>query len=83
MGIKGDSSTNTDWTHIRLGDYVDACLGKMLDKNKNRGTYHPYLGNKNVRWGQFDIDELAQMRFEDHEHQRYGLEYGDLVSAHP
>lgn len=68
-----------DWPTVRLGDYVDACLGKMLDKRKNRGELFPYLGNKNVRWGSFDTTHLAQMRFEDHEHDRYGLEQGDLV----
>ncbi|MCW8918371.1 MAG: restriction endonuclease subunit S [Gammaproteobacteria bacterium] len=51
----------------------------MLDKEKNRGDFFPYLGNKNVRWGSFDIDELAQMRFEENEHERYGLKDGDLV----
>lgn len=69
----------SEWPTVRLGDYVDACLGKMLDKNKNQGTYHPYLGNKQVRWGSFDLDDLAEMRFEDHEHERYGLRFGDLV----
>jgi len=69
----------TDWPTVRLGDHVDSCLGKMLDKEKNRGDFYPYLGNKNVRWGSFETEELAQMRFEEHEHERYGLEYGDLV----
>lgn len=68
-----------DWPTVRLGDHVDSCLGKMLDKEKNRGELFPYLGNKNVRWGSFDTDDLAQMRFEEHEHDRYGLKYGDLV----
>ncbi|MXW48825.1 MAG: restriction endonuclease subunit S [Gammaproteobacteria bacterium] len=67
------------WRTVRLGDHIDSCLGKMLDKKKNRGELLPYLGNKNVRWGSFDITNLAQMRFEDHEHDRYGLEHGDLV----
>lgn len=69
----------SEWPSVRLGDYVDSCLGKMLDKEKNRGDLYPYLGNKNVRWGSFDLDDLAEMRFEDHEHERYGLKYGDLV----
>ena len=69
----------SEWPTVRLGDHVDACLGKMLDKNKNQGTYHPYLGNKQVRWGSFDLDDLAEMRFEDHEHERYGLRFGDLI----
>jgi type I restriction enzyme S subunit len=68
-----------EWPTVRLGDYVDSCLGKMLDKEKNRGEFFPYLGNKNVRWGSFDTDDLAQMRFEEHEYERYGLHEGDLV----
>jgi len=51
----------------------------MLDQKKNRGELFPYLGNKNVRWGRFDISDLGQMRFGDHEHDRYGLKHGDLV----
>ncbi len=67
------------WPTVRLGDHVDSCLGKMLDQKKNRGELFPYLGNKNVRWGSFEIRELSEMRFEIHEHERYELKYGDLV----
>ncbi|MCY3793236.1 MAG: restriction endonuclease subunit S [Gammaproteobacteria bacterium] len=70
---------NAKWRTVRLGDHIDSCLGKMLDKKKNRGELLPYLGNKNVRWGSFDTSDLGLMRFEDHELSRYGLEYGDLV----
>ena len=51
----------------------------MLDKEKNKGDFHPYLANYNVRWGEFDLSNVQEMKFEDHEHERYGLEYGDLV----
>lgn len=68
-----------DWVFGRLGDHVNACLGKMLDQKKNKGELHPYMGNKNVRWGSFELVDLLEMRFEDHEHERYGLWYGDLV----
>tara|TARA_R110002167_G_C12687594_1_gene652081 strand:+ start:1574 stop:3277 length:1704 start_codon:yes stop_codon:yes gene_type:complete len=77
--VNVESDKNSKWSTGRLGDYVDACLGKMLDKDKNRGEYSPYLGNKNVRWGEFELDDLAEMRFEEHEHERYGLQYGDLI----
>ena len=75
-------STHVDpdnWPMVRLGDHAESCLGKMLDQHKNRGELLPYLANKNVRWGSFDTRELGRMRFEDHEHDRYGLKYGDLV----
>jgi type I restriction enzyme S subunit len=51
----------------------------MLDKKKNRGSLHPYLGNIHVRWGRFSLEDLPEMRFEEHEHERYGLKRGDLV----
>ena len=67
------------WPKHKLNEVAELCLGKMLDKNKNKGELHPYLGNIHVRWGSFDLDNLPEMRFENHEHERYGLKYGDLV----
>ena len=67
------------WEKVKLGDMTDSCLGKMLDQQKNRGEFQPYLANVNVRWGTFDLDDLPQMRFEENEQERYGLRYGDLV----
>jgi type I restriction enzyme, S subunit len=69
----------SEWVNVRLGDCVDTCLGKMLDKQKNQGSLAPYLGNKDVRWGRFDLDDLSQMKFLEHEHEKYGLRRGDLV----
>ena len=71
--------SRTKWEKVRLGDVCDTCLGKMLDKNKNKGTPQPYLANINVRWGSFDLDNLSLMKFEDDEDERYGLKYGDLI----
>src|SRR6478672_1351424 len=67
------------WTTIRLGDISEMCLGKMLNKEKNKGEFHPYLSNVDVRWGGFDLSELRLMRFEEKEHEKYGLKVGDLV----
>lgn len=69
----------SEWEVARLGDYIDSCLGKMLDSKKNKGVFQRYLGNSNVRWGNFDLSELAQMRFEPDEELRYGIENGDLI----
>lgn len=68
-----------NWPKRKLGAVADLCLGKMLDQKKNKGDYHPYIGNIHVRWGTFDLDDLPQMRFESHERDRYGLKHGDLV----
>ena len=67
------------WEQVRLGDVTDSCLGKMLDKEKNKGDYQPYLANVNVRWGEFDLSDLSEMRFEAHEQERYGIKYGDII----
>ena len=71
--------SETAWRHGTLGEVADLCLGKMLDQNKNRGVPTPYLANVNVRWGEFVLDDLRVMRFEEHERDRYGLKYGDIV----
>lgn len=69
----------SEWTQTKLGDYIESSLGKMLDQNKNTGEYHCYLGNSNVRWGTFELDNLSKMKFEAHEHTRYGIKKGDLI----
>lgn len=67
------------WRPEKLGDIAEVLLGKMLDKEKNKGEPHPYLSNKDVRWGAFNTEGLNLMRFEADEHERFGLRYGDLV----
>ena len=67
------------WAKKPLGEIADFCLGKMLDEKKNRGELRPYLANINVRWGQFELENLREMRFEHVELERYGLKYGDIV----
>ena len=67
------------WTWCRVGEVADHCLGKMLDGIKNKGTLQPYLRNINIRWMDFYFDDLLNMRFEDHEEEKYGLKYGDVL----
>lgn len=68
------------WPTLRLGSLAsEMCLGKMLDKQKNRGTLQPYLRNVNVRWFTFDLSDLKEMRFEEEEQGRFELRPGDLV----
>ena len=67
------------WKTKRLRDLADLCLGKMLDKEKNKGELRFYLANLNVRWGRFDLSDLREMRFEDREVERYGVRAGDIV----
>jgi type I restriction enzyme S subunit len=55
------------------------CLGKMLDRNKNRGTPRPYLRNINVRWFTFDLEDVSEMRFEKDEETKFSARQGDLL----
>ena len=65
--------------YIPFENCMDSRLGKMLDKEKNTGTFHKYLRNVNVRWFSFDLSDLFEMRIEDSEIEKYTISYGDLV----
>lgn len=62
-----------------LGEISSSRLGKMLDKNKNTGEYRPYLRNINVRWINFDLCELLDMKIEESELEKYTAKKGDLL----
>ena len=67
------------WTRRPLEEIAECRLGKMLDQDKNRGDMLPYLANLNVRWGEFDLSDLREMRFEQDEIETFGLRFGDIV----
>ena len=64
---------------VPFGNITDARLGKMLDKEKNTGTPQRYLRNINVRWFNFDLSDLLEMRIGLDEIEKYSIQYGDLV----
>ncbi|WP_455138807.1 restriction endonuclease subunit S, partial [Thermophilibacter sp.] len=67
------------WCWARLSTVADIQLGKMLDKQKNVGNPVPYLGNKNVQWGDFDLTNVNSMPMTREELNRYALYDGDLI----
>ena len=69
----------TKWEEKTVGEIADLTLGKMLDQRKNRGQLKSYLRNSNVRWFEFDLDDLLQMPFEENEHERYTASKGDVL----
>lgn len=77
--ISKEGSLPKGWVWMRLGEISEMCLGKMLDKAKNKGDLQPYLRNISVRWGTFDLSDLEKMKFEELEKERYSLKKGDLV----
>jgi type I restriction enzyme, S subunit len=67
------------WERKTVSEIADHKLGKMLDKNKNRGEFQPYLRNLNVRWFEFDLEDVLEMKVEEREHERYSVLPGDLM----
>jgi type I restriction enzyme, S subunit len=67
------------WPHKRLSAIADCSLGKMLDKAKNKGELKPYLRNLNVRWFDFDLSDVLEMRFLPAETARYTAVKGDVL----
>jgi type I restriction enzyme, S subunit len=67
------------WVWCKLGDIATHSLGKMLDHIKNKGSYHKYLRNLNVRWFEFDLSDLLEMRFSSDEDNKYTVKKGDLL----
>ena len=67
------------WCWTVLGDIADHRLGKMLDKIKNKGEFHPYIRNINVRWLEFDLSDIQFMRVMENELGNITVQKGDLI----
>lgn len=74
------SALPSKWVWSTVQQLAEIQLGKMLDTQKHRsGKKLPYLRNINVRWGSIDTNDVLEMFFKDHEHERYGLNTGDVL----
>lgn len=67
------------WTDDAVGNIAEHRLGKMLDKNKNKGEFKAYLRNLNVQWFVVQTDNVLEMRFEEDEYEKYLVLKGDLL----
>jgi type I restriction enzyme S subunit len=67
------------WRWVRVTEVAHCRLGKMIDKAKNKGTPRLYLRNLNVRWFDFDLSDLLEMRFEETELDEFSLKKGDVL----
>jgi type I restriction enzyme S subunit len=67
------------WETRKVAEIAQHSLGKMLDKAKNKGEPRPYLRNLNVRWFEFDLSDLLEMRFLPGEAERYTAIKDDLL----
>lgn len=67
------------WEWVRFGRLGEQRLGQMLDQQKNKGEYFPYLRNANVQWLRIDFTDVAEMRFEVDKLDEYKLRMDDLL----
>jgi len=67
------------WERKKVSEIAKHSLGKMLDKAKNKGELKPYLRNLNVRWFDFDLSDMLEMRFLPEEAARYTAVKGDVL----
>ena len=68
-----------DWDVTTVGAEFHIQLGKMLDTEKNVGVPKPFLGNRSVQWGYFDLADIGQIRLTPADIQRFRLRKGDLL----
>ncbi|MEW4569503.1 restriction endonuclease subunit S [Tautonia sp. JC769] len=68
-----------DWNISTVGDQFSIQLGKMLDAEKNVGVAKPFLGNRAVQWGHFDLGDIGLIRLSQTDMLRFRLRNGDLL----
>ncbi len=74
-----DASLKKGWETKKVREIAKHSLGKMLDKAKNKGELKPYLRNLNVRWFNFDLSDVLQMRFLPEESAKFTAVKGDVL----
>ena len=67
------------WQTKKVSEIAKHSLGKMLDKAKNKGEPKPYLRNLNVRWFDFDLSDVQEMRFVPEDALKYTAVKGDVL----
>ena len=73
------SQRGEGWVERRVSALASHSLGKMLDKSKNKGEPQKYLRNLNVRWFEFNVADLAEMKFMPNESEKYSVRKGDVL----
>lgn len=81
LDMFGDPVSNPKgWEKKNIGSIATARLGKMLDKKQITGEYlKPYLRNTNVKWFEFQLDELLEMDFNNKDQKEFQLRFGDVL----
>lgn len=70
------------WALGTVHELAETSLGKMLDAKQQTGEHPtPYLRNINVRWGSFDLSDIAEMDVAPHELDRVLAQPGDVIAC--
>lgn len=69
----------TNWDVDIYSHLVESRLGKMLDKQKNEGKPTKYLGNINVRWASFDLENIQEILVSEKEQIELAVQVGDVL----
>ena len=70
------------WALATVHELAETSLGKMLDAKQQTGEYPTsYLRNINVRWGSFDLSDVAEMDVAPHELDRVLAQPGDVIAC--
>ena len=69
------------WQTATIGELADTQLGKMLDKAKNTGEPTRYLRNINVRWFDFQLEDVLEMPMSDEERRKFSIKDGDILTC--
>lgn len=78
----GDPVENEKGWEVKKWDTLfDTILGKMLDakKQKEVDDIRFYLGNTNVQWFSFNLENLKSMTFTEKEISKFSLKKGDIL----
>lgn len=68
------------WSIKTIGDLFDVQLGKMLNQEaKEKEPQYKYLGNTNVQWARFNLENLKSMHFNQSEQKKFKLEKNDIL----
>lgn len=71
---------SSKWKWRRVDEMFSLQLGKMSSKKAREGEGHAkYIKNNNVLWGEFSLDDLPTMSFNERERDKFSLEPGDLL----
>lgn len=78
----GDPVENDKGWEVKVWkELFDTILGKMLDAKKQNPNdeIRRYLGNTNVQWRSFDLNDLKTMSFSNKEIEKLTLRKGDIL----